>query len=240
MKKIQITMTDREHAAVLAVLRVAEELGLERLAQMVPGIDDIAANAGELQPLTQEELGALADRVNEEAVELTESGKPRHPSVMTPWMDRINAAYSALGDAQIIYVPNIDPAGNAEEYRGQRCMIAYLGTDATKESDYDEDYLPYFRVEFADGGELDASEEELFSHDPRFLELLSAVSGGFVAARNLGFMGPRDLSEDGDISHKEEFLVAMKAFKVTECAQKAWTPAEFRRPAREQDSSPSP
>lgn len=243
MKKLQVTLTDREHSAVIAVLRFAQGMGLERMAQMVPGIDAIANNAGQLQPLTQEELGDLAERVNVEAVELTESGRPRDPSVMKPYLDRVNAAFAALGDASIVFspshTPKDSPMGDFEAYKGKTARIVHIGTDVTKEPDWDEESLPYYRLEFEDGGEVDAFEEELFSHDPRWLDMMSAVASGFSAARNLGFTGPRNLDNDGDLNHKEEFLIAMKAFNLTECVQEGWTPDEFRRPAREAGTSPS-
>lgn len=66
-------MNDREHAAMMAALRFAEKVGLEKMTEMVPGIEDLSSNAGLFVPLEQTEIGDLATRLNCQVRELHET-----------------------------------------------------------------------------------------------------------------------------------------------------------------------
>lgn len=95
-----------------------------------------------------------------------------------------------------------------------------------------EECLPYYRVRFSDGVELIADDSELFSLDPRFGELISAVSGAFSCARSLNFAGPWALVAEGSDDEKSEFLRAFADYSITLPAYH-WkrnhnTPARFR------------
>lgn len=78
----------------------------------------------------------------------------------------------------------------------------------------DEEYLPYYRVRFADGVVLLAGGDELFSLDPLFHDLVNAVSGAFACARKLDFAGPWDLVDRGSEADKAAFLSAFEAQQV--------------------------
>lgn len=96
----------------------------------------------------------------------------------------------------------------------------------------DEECLPYYRIRFQDGTEVLADDAELFSNDPRFFELVSAVSGAFAIARGMDFTGPWHLAAEGTEVHKAKFLEDYQNFKF-EAPLQHWahnhnTPARFR------------
>lgn len=162
--------------------------------------------------------------------------------VITPWKARIKKAMAALGDTEIVFVPSQaihhHSSEKFEAYRGQRATILHVGYDHDlEEHEFDEESLPYYYVRFEDGEELTVYEEELFSHDGRFFELISAVSSGFALSRQYEFAGPRDLQENGLSDHRRAFLADLEGFQVQHCMQEAWTPDEYKVPCPHVPSS---
>lgn len=155
--------------------------------------------------------------------------------VITPWRERIKKAKAALGDTEIVFVPSQSiyhhSGDEFEAHRGQRATILHVGYDHDlEEHEFDEESLPYYCVRFEDGEELIVYEEELFSHDGRFFDLISAVSSGFALSRQYNFAGPRDLQENGLPDQRRAYLSALDGFRVQHCLQEPWTPAEYKVP----------
>ncbi|MGU4702483.1 hypothetical protein K6L09_38120 [Burkholderia cepacia] len=116
-------------------------------------------------------------------------------------------------------------------HSGQTAEIVSAGIDPEKETDWDEEALPFLKVRFADGVEVTAFGEELFSHDARFFTLYSAVLGGYAAARESEkFVGPYHLETEGTEADKQAYLNALEeaVTPVIQCFQASWTPQEFR------------
>lgn len=114
------------------------------------------------------------------------------------------------------------------DHDGQHCVITGLIVEPSDE--FDEDGLPYFKVRFDDGAELVVGDEELFSNDPRFFELTTAVCGPYAVARDLGCAGPFNLFEVSDPEKLDAFVRGLANFQLTTCAQNFNTHIEFRVP----------
>lgn len=162
-------------------------------------------------------------------------------AIMAPWREKVQAAIARLGEPRIVFAAHQDLNKDIDRRGrdGQEVRILRVGFDAAEEPHWGEETLPYFRVQFPDGETTDVYDEELFSHDPRYLELLTALSSGFVVARECGFDGPHDLDCNGEAEHREYFLERVDKQVVTACLQVPWTPKEFRVTTTEPESGPS-
>lgn len=163
------------------------------------------------------------------------------PAIMPAWREKVQAAIARLGEPRIVFAAHQDLNKDIDRRGrdGQEVRILRVGFDAAEEPHWGEETLPYFRVQFPDGETTDVYDEELFSHDPRYLELLTALSSGFVVARECGFDGPHDLDCNGEAEHREYFLERVDKQVVTACLQVPWTPKEFRVTTTEPESGPS-
>lgn len=90
---------------------------------------------------------------------------------------------------------------------------------------FDEEALPFFQGRFDDGVELVVSEEELFTHNPTLRELILSVCSGFAVARDMGYVGPYHLAEDGTDEEKQRFMREVLTYQVE------WTYTNFNTPA---------
>lgn len=112
------------------------------------------------------------------------------------------------------------------DHTGQPVEIVGLILEPSQSPEvFDEEGLPYFRGRFDDGVELLAGEEELFTRDPVLRELITAVCSGFAVARDMGYVGPYHLAEEGSEEEKQRFMREVLAFQVK------WTYANFNTPA---------
>lgn len=196
--------------------------------------------------VTRDEDGLTVESVTIPEATTSDQIQPTTTSdVITPWLEKINTAFANMGDLQVVFSlstnDDLDPESGAvhEANNGQKATIIGVGVDPNKEKDWDESAMPFFRVRFADGKEAEVYEEELFSNDPRFFALSAAVVGGYASSRQQGFSGPFHLADEGEANHKAEFLSGIETYTITECAQTAWTPVEFRTP-KALDDTPAP
>lgn len=116
-------------------------------------------------------------------------------------------------------------------HSGQQATIVGVGINPAQEQAWDEETLPFLKIRFDDGVEVNAFGEELFSKDERFFALYSAVCGGYGLARDLPepFNGPYHLAKHGSEADKRAYFEALNDMEaITECEQVPWTPMEFR------------
>lgn len=78
------------------------------------------------------------------------------------------------------------------------------------EGGYDEEALPFFRLMFADGLEFDACESEIVTDDAAAERLMAAVCVVFGEARELGYVGPGHLSEEGTPEHGQAYIAKLR------------------------------
>lgn len=154
---------------------------------------------------------------------------------------RVDAAVAAMPGVEVCFVTWLqDPSEANKVYHdhSNQVVAALLQPIVSSTDEFalvDEEALPYYRVRFSDGAELMADDGEIFSHDPKFLELINAVSGAFACARELGFAGPWDLAAHGTADQKEQFLGAYNNQSPND-AFTHWdmnhnTPAQYRAKA---------
>lgn len=68
-----IRVSDRDHAALMAILRYAESIGIATLVANNADLSDLISNGGLFKPLSNEEIGDLATRINCESVPLNDT-----------------------------------------------------------------------------------------------------------------------------------------------------------------------
>ena len=156
------------------------------------------------------------------------------------WLARVDAARAAMPGVEVEFATTLqDRCEENKVYHdhANQLVSEFLAprlrwsTDAAET--LDEESLPYYRIRFADGVEILADDAELFSIDPRFVEMISAISGAFACARELGYVGPWHLAADGTDQEKAEFLLAYETHQI-EVPPKHWasnfnTPDRFRQ-----------
>jgi len=146
-------------------------------------------------------------------------------NVLSGWKARIDAAMQAakgkkvdrfatsLKDRHVANLPY-------HEHSGQPVEIVGLFIEPGKPPvGFDEEALPYFKGRFDDGLEMQIGVEELFTQDPALRELIAAVCSGFAVARDMGYVGPYHLAEEGKSSDHEQFERDVLAFE----SLKNWT-----------------
>lgn len=117
------------------------------------------------------------------------------------------------------------------DHTGQPVEIVGLVVEPGKAPEgYDEESLPYFQGRFDDGVELVVGEEELFSRDPVLRELIVAVCSGFAVARNMDYVGPYHLAEEGSDEEKQRFMREVLTYQVEWTYPNFNTPADFKQP----------
>ncbi|QMI49820.1 hypothetical protein [Burkholderia sp. MBR-1] len=167
---------------------------------------------------------------------MVESGKlPESPSPVAAFEAKVALALEAAGGLKVVFSSMLEAQSehNAvyHAHSGQTAEIIGAGIDPEKEPNWDEEALPFLKVRFADGVEVTAFGEELFSHDARFFTLYSAVLGGYAAARESEkFVGPYHLETEGTEADKQAYMNALEkaVTPVIQCFQASWTPQEFR------------
>lgn len=115
-------------------------------------------------------------------------------------------------------------------HTGQPVEIVGLIIEPNKAPEnFDEEALPYFKGRFDDGVELVVGEEELFTRDPALREVIMAVGSGFAVAREMGYVGPYHLADEGSDEEKQRFMREVPAFEVEWTYPNHNTPADFRQ-----------
>lgn len=164
--------------------------------------------------------------------------KAKSSPLIQAWLARVDAAVTAMRGVDVRFVTFLmDPSKENQVYHDHenQTVSEFLSPVlSSNEGDelFDEETLPYYRVRFSDGVELIADDLELFSWDPRFANLISAVSGAFSVARDMGFVGPWDLVAHGSEEEKAVFLATFSVLKF-DLPFKHWsmhsnTPQAFR------------
>jgi hypothetical protein len=123
------------------------------------------------------------------------------------------------------------------DHAGQPVEIVGLFTEPMREPDFDEEALPYFKGRFSDGVELVVGEEELFTRDPVLRELITAVCSGFAVARDMDYVGPYHLAEEGSAEEKQRFMREVLTFQVEWTYSNFNTPPAFKQDAKPQGTS---
>lgn len=104
----------------------------------------------------------------------------------------------------------------ASHYQDSKCLkgpCKLIGGVIEPNETYDEESLPVYSIELADGTRIDALEEELGSSDEAgFRQLIEGVSMTFGLARVLGdWAGPTSLMESADPATRHRFLELIQA-----------------------------
>lgn len=132
---------------------------------------------------------------------------------LSAWKLRIRRAQAA---SKGLMVETFQPTLSDQTYRvhaGEPVEIIDIIIDPTAEPElYDEETLPFFKGRFRDGTELALSAEELVTSTPALRELISAVCSGFALARDMGYVGPLHLSEEGSDQELEDFERSVVTF----------------------------
>lgn len=164
--------------------------------------------------------------------------KAKDSQMIKAWLARVEAALAAMPGVEVEFATTLQERcedNKAYHDHDNQLVAAFLAPvlTSTEGTDcMDEECLPYYRIRFADGVELLADDAELFSLDPRFMELINAVSGAFACARELVFVGPWYLAAEGSETAEAEFLENYAARRFT-TPPEHWqrnhnTPARFR------------
>ncbi|MBK6616540.1 hypothetical protein [Ottowia sp.] len=154
-------------------------------------------------------------------------------TLIADWKKRVDAALAALGMQTVVFATTLQARcpeyAKFHDHTGQECTIVAAILEPGQ--DYDEESLPYYRVRFADGVELEADDAELFGKTPEFFGVLTAVSGAFAVARGMDFVGPTHLEQEATEVTKVLFENAVAAYRIDSCAQNFNCPEEFRTKA---------
>lgn len=134
--------------------------------------------------------------------------------IIRAWQERVNAAMEAMKTApavRVIFSTTLQERSEENrvyhEHHGQQVAeFLFPVTHSLGEHRIDEEALPYYPICFGDGCDILADTNELFSADPRFLEMVTAVSGGIAMARALGYVGPWHLADEGTPAEHAAFL----------------------------------
>jgi len=161
------------------------------------------------------------------------------------WLARVKAAVAAMNGVEVEFATNLQErcAENAVYHDHDNQLVAEflepLISSLEGPDFIDEECLPYYRVRFEDGAIVLADDAELFSFDRRFIELVSAVSGAFEIAGEMGFVGPWHLAAEGTEAQKETFLVEFDGQELiaplSHWALNHNTPARFRQSLSDSD-----
>ena len=149
------------------------------------------------------------------------------------WKARIERAQSEAQGLKGIFKTTLQDRAPANatffEHDGQEVSIVGLITDRSSGSEvFDEEALPFFKGGFADGAELLLFAEEILTDQPALQALINAVCSGFAVAREMGYVGPYHLAEEGSAEELQMFDQAVKDFLVENC-----TPAPLPQEARD-------
>lgn len=248
--KVEAAQTAEHHRRVVSALTAlmateankgAEEgLTYELAESLKAEAEEGGANALlNLPPLKQAILGYALDQARGDDDDENSGTNMAAATVLRPWFDRMAAAVlAAKGLTQVFHTSYQDVANPDEQsapyhaHAGQQVEITELIVDPTK-CPFDEESLPYYRGRFAGGVELVIGDEEVFTRDPRLLELANAMNGAFGIARDMGYGGPFHLAEEGSEAEKARFMKEVLTFSC-EKPVNFNTPAEFRPPVKQQ------
>ncbi|MBN3760914.1 hypothetical protein [Burkholderia sp. Ac-20365] len=165
------------------------------------------------------------------AVYALDSDDGTHVDVLQYWKERIDRAIAAMEGRAVEFSTTLQDRSDANDvyhsHSFQSATVVGVGADPAT-TGWDEESLPYFELQFADGVRIQAFEEEIFSNDPRRHTLATIVAGGFAVARELGFAGPFHLSREGSDEQKREFVSTLADFQIEDCAQGDHTPDAYR------------
>lgn len=157
--------------------------------------------------------------------------KLRAHRALRAWLDRVESACHALGSEPLEFRTWTKEAPELSKFNGQK--VALIAPIIEPSEEFDEEALPYFRVRAESGEEFVAEGCELFSQDPRWLELYSAACGGYGVARTLredeSIVGPFHLVADffGETALISEFEKDAAEIRFTNLGQHWNTPQEF-------------
>lgn len=138
--------------------------------------------------------------------------------ILSPWRARIEAAMAATRGMRVERFSTSYQSHDVETapyhaHADQAVEIVGLFIEPNK--GFDEESLPYFKGRFDDGAELVIGEEELFTDNPALQELIAAVGSGFAVARQMGYVGPYHLCDEGSEEEKRRFMREVRSFLAT-------------------------
>lgn len=163
--------------------------------------------------------------------------KVKASPIIQAWLLRVEKALAAMDGVVVEFATTLqDRSADTNVFldHNKQVVATFLKPmlTSTEDEPMDEECLPYFRIGFSDGVELTADDAELFSFDPRFRELINAVSGAFACARHLYFAGPWDLVARGTEEDLAAFVAAFDAHDIgllpTHWLSNHNTPAKYR------------
>lgn len=114
---------------------------------------------------------------------------------------------NALQTAESAKTLNLEFVSSQSDLAHHNGPARLIGVVVEANTDFDEEALPAYQIEFASGEKLYAFDNELCSDDDKGLvALINAVSIPFGIARNIGsFCGPDHLLEYGSPEQKDLF-----------------------------------
>jgi hypothetical protein len=213
---------------------VETERALEAMVKLGAARNEAAIDAvlagwepGRRQALT--EALALVGGIVSRGLEAGDASgaSPASSDLLAPWKARISAAVAAWGDRPLHLQTWLTHNEVMTRYSGQKVTLVAPIIECGK--GYDEEALPFFDVQALDGARLVADDQELFSHDSRWFEVVAAVTAGFAVARKVGYVGPYDFDERASPEERERFAEAVQAFVLPDGWDDApHTPDAFR------------
>lgn len=155
-------------------------------------------------------------------------------NVLHGWQDRMANAMAAAKGLKVeqfatSFQDRHEDNKPYHDHTGQPVEIVGLFIEPSKAPEnFDEEALPYFKGRFDDGVELVVGEEELFTRNPALREVMTAVASGFAVAREMGYVGPYHLADEGSDEEKQRFIREVLTFQVEWTYPNTNTPEEFR------------
>jgi hypothetical protein len=139
---------------------------------------------------------------------------------LTPWIQRVLAAFAAATDIQADYATTFQSKEDVEYHARymQKVRVVDLILEeehidvAGKADTMDEESLPFAIGRFPDDKQMLICLEEVFSSDQRIVDLDDAVCSGFALARDMGYTGPFDLAQHGTEQDKDRFKAEVGAY----------------------------
>jgi hypothetical protein len=150
-------------------------------------------------------------------------------NLLTQWGTRVDAALMAMSMQHVVFSTSLQDRhpDNQKYHAHQGAQARVIDVVCMPSGVHDEESLPFYRLRFDDGVELEAGDEEIFGTSSAFFDLLTAVSGAFAVARELDFIGPTHLANEATEETKRLFIERFSTYRVEQNSQNFNTPPEF-------------
>lgn len=136
------------------------------------------------------------------------------------WLYRVNDAFaSAQGRKGRFFVNHATRPAElipSTNYDGLNVEIKRLLIDGSIPPYFGEETLPLFVGEFDYGHKMECPFDELYTHDPYLIDLVDAVASGFSLARELGYLSPQHLDDEGTAAEIQYFVRQIPTIKKDE------------------------